>query len=111
MNFMVTESSCCEQIAFTQTSNNDITMVQRKVDANDIMNQTRHLLSLLNMIMQCIIDGCLPELEEIRKLNAFLSLSHSRAYVSLYEPAYRLDCSHMRGHAGKVNYYPYLSYK
>jgi hypothetical protein len=60
----------------TKTSKNDITMVQRKVDANDTMNQTRHLLSLLTMVLQSIIDGCIPELQEIRKLNAFLSSSH-----------------------------------
>jgi hypothetical protein len=52
-------------------------MVQCKVDANDTMNQTWNLLSLLTMMLQGIIDGCLPELEEIRKLNAFLALSHS----------------------------------
>jgi hypothetical protein len=51
-------------------------MVHRKVDANNTMNQTRHLLSLLTMVLQSIIDGCIPELEEIRKLNAFLSSSH-----------------------------------
>jgi hypothetical protein len=52
-------------------------MVQCKVDANDTMNQTRHLLSLLTMMLQGITNGCLPELEVIRKLNAFLSSSHS----------------------------------
>jgi hypothetical protein len=52
-------------------------MVQRKVDANDIMNLTRHLLSLLTMVLGSIIDGCIPKLGEIRKLNAFLSASHS----------------------------------
>jgi hypothetical protein len=52
-------------------------MVQHKVDANDTMNQTRHLLSLLTLVLQSIIDGCIPEQDEIRKLNAFLSSSHS----------------------------------
>jgi hypothetical protein len=52
-------------------------MVQRKVEANDSMNQTCHLLSLLTMVLQSIIDGCTPELGEIRRLNALLPSSHS----------------------------------
>jgi hypothetical protein len=72
----VTELSFCEQIALTETPNYDITRVQRKVYASDTKNQTRHLLALLTMMLQGIIDGCLPELEEIRKLNAFLTSSH-----------------------------------
>jgi hypothetical protein len=48
------------------------------------MNQTRHLLSLLTLVLCSIIDGCIPELGEIRRLNAFLSSSHtSRGNTSL----------------------------
>jgi hypothetical protein len=41
------------------------------------MNQTRHLLSVLSLILRSIIYGCIPELGEIRRLNAFRSSSHS----------------------------------
>jgi hypothetical protein len=77
MNFTVSELSFCQQFALIWTSKNDITMVQRNVKSNDSMNQTRHLLSLLTMVLQSIIDGCKPDLGEIRRLNAFLSSSHS----------------------------------
>jgi hypothetical protein len=50
--------------------------VQRKGYAKGIMNQIQHLLALLTMMLQGIIDGCLPEMSEIMKFNAFLTSSH-----------------------------------
>jgi hypothetical protein len=35
------------------------------------MNQEQHLLALLTMMLQSILDGCLPELEEVQKLNTY----------------------------------------
>jgi hypothetical protein len=73
----VSESLVSKQFVSTTTSENDITMVKRTVESNDTMNQTRHLLSLLTLVLCSIIDGCIPELGETRRLNAFLSSSHS----------------------------------
>jgi hypothetical protein len=60
------------------------TSVQCSVAINDIMNQSRHLLSLLSLIIRSIIDGCIPELGELQRLHTFLEASHSaRGNVSL----------------------------
>jgi hypothetical protein len=51
---------------------------------NGTINQSRHLLSLLT-ILQGIIDGCLPEIEEIRRLSYFLnapSMVHGTSALS-----------------------------
>jgi hypothetical protein len=71
------------------------------------MNQTRNLLFLLSLICRSIIDGCIPELGEIQKLQAFLESTHStRGYASL--SANRLAewiarlCESMRGKLTRV---------
>jgi hypothetical protein len=48
------------------------------------MNQSRLLLSLLSLLTRSIIDGCVPELGELRRFYAFLESSHSaRGNVSM----------------------------
>jgi hypothetical protein len=55
------------------------------------MKQTRHLLALLTMMLQGIIYGCLPELEDISKFNAFLTSSHSVHGSSSLSTSYLTD--------------------
>jgi hypothetical protein len=44
---------------------------------NSIMNQERHLLALLTMMLQAILDGCLPVEDQIRRPNTFVTTHHS----------------------------------
>jgi hypothetical protein len=63
-----------------------ITREQRKVRANGTMNKSRHLISLLTIMLQGIIDGCLPQMEEIMTLNSFLNTPptvHGTSAVSI----------------------------
>jgi hypothetical protein len=83
--FSVSQSLVCPQFALTETSENDINIgtVHRRI--NDIMNQPRHLLSLLSYIIRSIIDGCIPEIGELQSLHTFLEASHSaRGNASLF---------------------------
>jgi hypothetical protein len=75
------------------------------------MNQTWQLLSRLTLVLRSIIDGCIPELGEIRRLNAFLSSTHSaRGNASLStnqltDSIARL-CEGMRGKLNPFKAYP-----